>query len=118
MFFERKTDELFAETILQEIKIEKRKKQRLKPTKENIETLKNLIASSLKAVAIVETYRYFQILQILPTDQNIQLFYAKREQTFDELLIIFLSKIRRKEEKKKRKEKRKKCRLVLSNNQM
>ena len=56
MFFERKTDELFVETILQEIEIEKRKKKRLKPTKEDIMTLKNLITSSLKAVAIVETY--------------------------------------------------------------
>ena len=98
MFFERKTDELFVETMLQEIEIEKRKKKKLKPFKEDIMTLKNLIASSLKAVAIVETYRYFQVLQILPTDQNIQLFYAKREQTFDELLIIFLSKIKKEKE--------------------
>ena len=95
MFFERKTDELLVETILHEIKMEKRKQRRLQPTKEDIELLKKLIASSLKAIAIVETYRYFQILQIVPTDQNIQLFYAKREQHFEEILIIFLSKVKK-----------------------
>ena len=96
MFFERKTDELFIETMLQEIEINKRRTKKLKSAKDDIKRLKNLIASSLKAVAIIETYRYFQILEILPTDQNIQWFYAKREQTFDELLTIFLSKIKRK----------------------
>ena len=96
MFFERKTDELFTETMLQEIEINKRRKKKLKSAKEDIKRLKNLIASSLKAVAIVETYRYFQVLEILPTDQNIQWFYVKREQTFDELLTIFLSKIKNK----------------------
>ena len=98
MFFERKTDELFTETMLQEIEINKRRKKKLKPAKDDIKRLKNLIASLLKAVAIVETYRYFQAIEIVPTDQNRQWFYAKREQTFDELLIIFLSKIKREKE--------------------
>ena len=98
MFFERKTDELFVETMLQEIEINKRRKKKLKLAKEDIKRLKNVIASSLKAVAIVETYRYFQTLEILPTNQNIQWFYVKREETFDELLTIFLSKIKRKKE--------------------
>ena len=98
MFFERKTDELFVETMLQEIEINKRRKKKLKLAKEDINRLKNLITSSLKAVAIVETYRYFQTLEILPTDQNIQQFYVRREQTFNELLTIFLSKIKREKE--------------------
>ena len=99
MFFEKKTDELLLETILQEIKMEKRKKQRLRSTKEDIEQLKKMIASTLKAIAIVETYKYFQILEIVPTDENIQLFYAKREQHFKEILIIFLSKLKKKNNK-------------------
>ena len=96
MFFEKKTDELFTETILKEIKMAQRKKKRLRSSKNDKKQLKNLIASSLKAIAIVETYRYFQILQIVPTEENIQFFYRKREQTFQDLLIIFLSKIKRK----------------------
>ena len=95
MFFEKKTDEFLVEIILQEIQMEKRRKKRLRSTKEDIEHLKNLIARALKAIAIVETYRFFQILEIVPTDENIQMFYAKREQCFEELLIIFLSKIKK-----------------------
>ena len=98
MFFEKKTDEFLLEIILLEIQMEKRRKKRLQSTKEDIEQLKNLIAMGLKAIAIVETYRLFQILEIVPTHENIQMFYAKREQCFEELLIIFLSKIKRKQQ--------------------
>ena len=95
MFFEKKTDEFLLEIILKEIQMAKRRKKRLRSTKEDIEQLKNLIAMGLKSIAIVETYRLFQILEIVPTDENIQWFYAKREQCFEELLIIFLSKIKK-----------------------
>ena len=99
MFFEKKTDKLLVETIMHETKIDKRKQQQqLQPTEEDIDQLYKMIISTLKAIAIVETYRYFQILQILPTNQNILLFYAKREQTFENLLIIFLSKVKKTQE--------------------
>ena len=102
MLFEKKTDEFLLEIILLEIQMEKRRKKRLRSTKKDIEQLKNLIASGLKAIAIVETYRLFQTLEIVPIDENIQLFFAKREQCFEELLIIFLSKIKRKQRGNKR----------------
>ena len=96
IFFSKKTDELLVDTIQQEIKIAKRRKKRLRSTKGDIIRLKNLITSTLKAIAIVETYRFFQTLEIVPTDENIQMFYIKREQCFKELLLLFLSKINRK----------------------
>ena len=102
MFFEKKTDEFLIEIILLEIQMEKRRKKRLWSTKEDIEQLKNLIASGLKAIAIVETYRLFQILEIVPSDESIQWFYAKREQCFEELLIIFLSKIKKEQQSNNR----------------
>ena len=102
MFFEKKTDEFLLEIILLEIQMAKRRKKRLRSTKEDIEQLKNLIALGLKSIAIVETYRLFQILEIVPTDENIQWFYAKREQCFEELLIIFLSKIKKKQQSNNR----------------
>ena len=102
IFFEKKTDEFLIEIILQEMEMEKRRKKRLRSTKEDIEQLKNLIASALKAIAIVETYRLFQIIEIVPTDENIQMFFAEREQCFEELLIIFLSKIKKKQQSNNR----------------
>ena len=92
IFFNKKIDELLVETILQEIEIVKRRKKRLQSTKKDIEQLKNLITTTLKAIAIVETYRLFQTLEIVPTDQNIQWFYVRREQCFNELLKLFLKR--------------------------
>ena len=96
IFFNEKIDELLVETIMQETKIAKRRKKRLRSTKKDIEKLKNLITTTLKAIAIVETYRLFQTLEIEPSDQNIQWFYVRREQCFIELLKLFLSKIKKK----------------------
>ena len=96
-FFERKADELLVETIIHETKMDKRKQQQLQPTEEDIDQLLKMIVSMLKAIAIIETYRYFQMLQILLTDQNTHLFYAKRDQHFENLLIVFLLKIKNEE---------------------
>ena len=102
MFFNKKTDELLVETIMLEIKIAKRRKKRLRVCKKDKKQLKNMITTTLKAIAIVETYRLFQTLEIVPTDENIQMFYARREQCFKELLILFLSKIKRKQQSNNR----------------
>ena len=101
-FFNKKTDELLLETIMLEIQMTKRRKKRLRSTKKDIEQLNNMITMTLRAIAIVETYRFFQILQILPTDENIQWFFVKREECFKELLTLFLSKIKKKQQSNKR----------------
>ena len=69
-FFERKADEILVETVMHEITMDKRKQQQLQPTKEDIDQLLKLIVKMLKAIAVVETYRYFQMLKILLTNQN------------------------------------------------
>ena len=91
-FFERKADELLAKTKIQETKMEKKRRQQLHTTEEDINQLLKMITLTLKAIAIVKTYRYFQILQIPPSDQNNQLFYTQREHEFINLLMVFLSK--------------------------
>ena len=92
-FFNRKTDELLVKTIMQEIKIAKRRKKRLRSSKKDKKQLKIMIITTLKAIAIVETYRLFQTLEIVPTDENIQMFSVRREQCFRELVLLFLDKI-------------------------
>ena len=96
-FFERKTDELLAKTKIHEAKMKKRRRQQqLHPTEKDINQLLEMITLTLKAIAIVKTYRYFQILQIPPSDQNNQLFYAQRDQHFTNLLTNFLSRVKNK----------------------
>ena len=102
MFFNKKTDELLVEIIMVEIKIAKRRKKRLRVSKKDKKRLNNMIKITLKAIAIVETYRLFQTLEIVPTDENIQMFYVRREQCFNELVILFLSKIKRKQQSNNR----------------
>ena len=98
-FFERKADEILVETIIHETKMDKRKQQQqLQPTKKDIDQLHKMIVSMLKTIAIIETYRYFQMSKILLNDQNTNLFYAKRNQHFENLLMIFLLKIKKEQE--------------------
>ena len=98
MFFNKKTDELLIETIMVEIEIAKRRKKRLRVCKKDKKQLKIMVITTLKAIAIVETYRLFQTLEIVLTDENIQMFYVRREQCFNELVILFLSKIKRQQQ--------------------
>ena len=94
IFFEKKTTELLLKTVLHETKIEKIKQQKLRISEEDIDELLELIKLTLKAIAIVETYKYFQKLEIPPSKENNQLFYARREQHFENLLAIFLLKVK------------------------
>ena len=96
-FFEKKADEILVETMIHETKMERRKQQQLEPTKEDIDELVRLITKMLKTIAIIETYRYFQMLQILPT-QNIPLFYSKKDEHFENLLMVFVLKIKNEQE--------------------
>ena len=93
-FFERKADEILVETIIHETKMDKRKQQQLQVTEQDIDQLLKLIVKMLKAIAIIETYRYFQMTKILLDNQNTNLFYAKRDQHFENLLMVFLLKVK------------------------
>ena len=97
-FFDRKADEILVDTIIHETKMDKRKQQQLQPTKEDIDQLLKLIVKMLKAIAVVETYRYFQMSKILLTNQNTNLFYDKRNQHFENLLMVFILKIKKDQE--------------------
>ena len=93
MFFNKKTDELLLETIMLEIEIAKRRQKRLRVSKKDKKQLKIMTITTLKAIADVETYRIFQTLKIVPTDENMQMFCVRREQCFRELVLLFLDKI-------------------------
>ena len=98
-FFEKKTDELLAETKIQKGKIERRRReQQLQPTEKDIDKLADLIGSTLKAIAIVKTYVNFQILEIQPSNQNNELFFIQRDNEFIKLLMVFLSKVKNENE--------------------
>ena len=93
-FFEKKADELFVEIIIHETKMEQRKQQKLQPNEGDVNQLYKMIISMLKMIAIIETYRYFQLKKILLTNQNLRLFFVKKDEHFENLLLVFLLKIK------------------------
>ena len=97
-FFEKKTTELLLKTILHETKIEKIKQQKLRVSEEDIDELHELITLTLKAIAIVDTYEDFLRLLIPPSKENNEMFFGQREQRFENLLMVFLMKVKTAEE--------------------
>ena len=97
-FFEKITTKLFVETILHEMKMEKIKQQKLRVSEEDIDQLLELIKLTLKAIAIEDVYRDFQALLIPPSRKNNELFYAEREYRFENLLMVFLLKVKSEQE--------------------
>ena len=96
--FEKKTTKLLLKTILHETKLEKIKQQKLRVSEEDIDELHELITLTLKAIAIVDTYENFLRLLIPPSKENNEMFFAQREQRFENLLMVFLLKVKTAEE--------------------
>ena len=93
-FFERKSTELLLQLILHESKIEKVMQQKLRVSEEDMDQLLELIKLGLKAIAIVDTYEHFLLLQIPPSKENNEMFFARRDLHFENLLAIFLLKVK------------------------
>ena len=93
-FFEKITTEIMNKTILQEMKMENIKQQKLRVSKEDIDQLLELIKLSLKAIVIEDVYRDFQTLLIPPTRKNNEVFYAERDHRFENILLVFLLKVK------------------------
>ena len=98
IFLKKKTTELLLKTILHETKVEKIKQQKLRVSEEDIDELHELITLTLKAIAIVDTYEDFLRLLIPPSEENNEMFFAQREQRFENLLMVFLLKVKTAEE--------------------
>ena len=97
-FFEKISKDIFVETVLHEMKIENIKQQKLRVSEKDIDQLVELIRVGLKAIAIVSVYQDFQAKLIPPSNENKELFYAKRDQRFENLLLIYLLKVKNDQE--------------------
>ena len=93
-FFEKITTKLLLKTISHESKIEKIMQQKLRVSEEDMDQLLELIKMSLKSIAIVNTYEHFLMLKIVPSKENNKMFFAQRDRQFENLLAIFLLKVK------------------------
>ena len=94
IFFEKKTTELLLQTISHENKIEMIKQQKLRVSEEDMDQLLELIKLTLKAVAIVNTYEHFLMLQITPSKENNEMFFTLRDEQYENLLAVFLLRVK------------------------
>ena len=94
IFFEKKTTELLLQTIAHENKIELIRREKVRVSEKDIDQLLNLIKLTLKAVAIVNTYEYFLMLLITPSEKNNKMFVRMRDNQFENLLAVFLLKVK------------------------
>ena len=77
-----------------EIKMNKRRQQKLEPTSDSIEFMSAMIRKLVKISAFIETYRYFQLIkQPLVNHQN--LFHQTANNYYDAMLKNIILKINR-----------------------
>ena len=96
-FFEKKVDELFEQIVILETKMTKRKQKKLQQDKRDLDQLYQMIIFFLKNIALIESYRYFQIEQIPLSNEKLPLFCSEINKHFENLLIILLLKIKNEE---------------------
>ena len=91
--FQKMAHKLLVQVIVQELKIDKKKHQNLEPSEEDVDQYVEKFKLMLKTLAVTETLEFFQVLRILPTNQNRHIFYAKYDERFENLLMQINSKL-------------------------
>ena len=99
-FLREKGDELLQEIKRHETKMNQKKQQKLQPDEGDLYQLHEMIKSMLKLMAVIESYRYLQLLKMPLTNQNIPLFYSKTNNYYENLLQKFMLKLNQLRNKK------------------
>ena len=97
-FYNQKTDELFFDIVTLETKLDKKKQQKLEQDEEDLDRLFRLIILFLESIALTNTYQYFKVEKILFTYENLLLFNDIFEKHFENVLQVFLMKIKNEED--------------------
>ena len=85
-FLQKKGNELLQEINQHETKMNKKKQQKLQPDERDLYQLDKMIKSMLKLMAVIESYRYLQLLKMPLTNENMLLFYSKTNYCYNDLL--------------------------------
>ena len=85
-FLQKKGNELLQEINRHETKMNKKKQQKLQPDERDLYQLDKMIKSMLKLMAVIESYRYLQLLKMPLTNENMLLFYSKTNYCYNDLL--------------------------------
>ena len=75
LYLRKEGTKLLQKIKLQEIKMNKRKQMMMKPLLQEINLLHRMMKKLIKISAFIETYKYFQMIQLPLTDNNQKFFY-------------------------------------------
>ena len=84
---------LLQEIKQQEIKMNQKKQQNLKPHPRSLNLLNRMIKKLLRMLAFIKTYRYFQIINQPLSYNNETFFYQIASDYFNDLLQRFLLQV-------------------------
>ena len=90
-YLRRNGSRLLDEIKRQEIRMNQRKQQKLKPHQKQFSKLKRMIDKMLRLMGLIDTYRYFQILNVPLSYQNQAYFQDVVNQNYEHLLQRFLT---------------------------
>ena len=96
-FYNQILDRLFFNIVTLETKLTKKKQQKLQQTEEDRDQLCRLIVLFLKSLAFVNTYEYFKMKKIVLTNASRLLFNDIFNKHFENVLQIFIMKIKNEE---------------------
>ena len=85
---------LLRKIKLQEMKMNQRKQQKLKPHLRQVNLLSGMVRKLIKISAFIETYKYFQII-MLPLTNHQSFFHEVANNYYEDMLKDIVLKIKR-----------------------
>ena len=95
LYLKRHGSKLLSKIKQQEIKMNQRKQQQLKPLLREVKMLNRMVKKLLKISAFIDSYRYFQIIKEPLITDNQKFFYEVASNYYEDALINIVSKIKR-----------------------
>ena len=94
-YLRKEGSKLLQKIKLQEIKMNQRKQQKLKPLLRQVNLLNRMIKKLIKISAFIDSYKYFRIIKEPLTSYNESFFYEVANNYYEDMLKDIVSKIKR-----------------------
>ena len=94
-YLRKEGSKLLQKIKLQEIKMNQRKQQKLKPLLRQVNSLHKMMKKLIKISAFIDTYKYFQMKKEPLTDNNQTFFYQLASNNYEKSLRKIVLKMKR-----------------------
>ena len=95
LYLRKQGDKLLQEIKRKEIKMNQKKQKKLPQNPKNLLRLNNMIKKLLRMLGLIDSYRYFQIINEPLTYENQNFLYQVANDYYEDLLHRFLLKLKK-----------------------